>query len=313
MRSEAYFYIFYVFLLWSYSIFALIKDNNFSIECSNNVDHISTLLRNYHFSKFGSSMYTSYNYKGYYERIMKNDISEAKFIELCEIRYNFFLNNIKMLWQETPKIPKIIHQIWLGEKPFPEKYKELSSILREKHSDWIYKLWTDNDIEKFNLINHELYHQTPSFAEKANILRYEVLFQYGGMYVDTDFECLKPFDFLHHCCDFYAGLEYAPASYDKFIIGNALIASRPQHVILAMLIEEINKHWRMYEPWNKINQLERSGTRCLSRVIKEVIFACKGINIIFPSNIFYPFTGKTIIVQPETLGIHYWDLTWLKN
>jgi mannosyltransferase OCH1-like enzyme len=35
-----------------------------------------------------------------------------------------------------------------------------------------------------------------NFGEKSDIWRYEILFRLGGVYVDTDFECVRPFDSL---------------------------------------------------------------------------------------------------------------------
>ena len=31
-------------------------------------------------------------------------------------------------------------------------------------------------------------------GEKSDIFRYEILYRFGGVYVDTDFECIKPFE-----------------------------------------------------------------------------------------------------------------------
>ena len=39
------------------------------------------------------------------------------------------------------KIPKIIHQIWIGPKPLPNQYKEFSQKMIEMHPDWEYHLW----------------------------------------------------------------------------------------------------------------------------------------------------------------------------
>ena len=41
------------------------------------------------------------------------------------------------------KIPKIIHQIWVGGKKIPQKYKKLIKTVKDVHPDWEYKLWTN--------------------------------------------------------------------------------------------------------------------------------------------------------------------------
>ena len=67
----------------------------------------------------------------------------------------------------------------------------------------------------------------------SDILRYEILYQYGGLYVDIDFECLKNFDPLLKGLNFFAGL----SNTGVFEINNALIAACPGHSILAEAVE----------------------------------------------------------------------------
>ena len=52
------------------------------------------------------------------------------------------------------KIPKIIHQIWIGPKPIPDQYKEFSQKMIEMHPDWEYHLWGH---EIFTGISAKLY------------------------------------------------------------------------------------------------------------------------------------------------------------
>ena len=77
------------------------------------------------------------------------------------------------------------------------------------HPGWQYILWTDEEIEKLNLVNKPLYRACKSYGAKSDIARYEILYRYGGLYVDCDFECLQPFDIFHHSCEFYASCDNA--------------------------------------------------------------------------------------------------------
>ena len=44
------------------------------------------------------------------------------------------------------------------------------------------------------LRNRDAYLAAPNFGQKADILRYELLERYGGVYVDVDMECLQSLD-----------------------------------------------------------------------------------------------------------------------
>ena len=157
--------------------------------------------------------------------------------QICKQGYEVF----KMHWGEDkrgPRIPKIIHQIWIGPRPFPEKYKAWQKTWQSLPG-WTYKLWTDEEVESFPLINKELYLQEKNYGARADILRIEILYQEGGLYVDTDYECIKSeiFDELHELYDFYCGM--SPLDGKAILINNALIGSIPGHSILKGYIDTL--------------------------------------------------------------------------
>ena len=91
-------------------------------------------------------------------------------------------------------IPKIIHQIWIGPKPRPWR---LMDTFRDKHPEFQYVVWTEAEIAArgFVLENTEAFDRMgDSWAGKADILRWEILWRYGGIYQDADSICLEPFD-----------------------------------------------------------------------------------------------------------------------
>lgn len=204
-------------------------------------------------------------------------------------------------------IPKKIHQIWLGSE-FPEKNRLLQQSWIKHHPDWQYKLWTDKDIESFNLTNKDLYDKTKNFGEKSDILRYEILYRYGGLYVDCDFECIKCFDVLNDRCDFYAGIGYSP----KAVILCGLIGSIAGHPILKSCIETMKRKTKDKENFTEI--LNRSSvfhfTDCFFNNYTDH-------SIAFPVTFFYPLPdtqreSKDIksFIKPESFAIHYWHLSW---
>ena len=90
-------------------------------------------------------------------------------------------------------IPKIIHQIHLGKKPLSEKEIEWQKTWKTYNPNYEFIFWDDKKIDELELTNR-MYLQNESYSIQSDILRYEILYQYGGVYVDTDFECLKNLD-----------------------------------------------------------------------------------------------------------------------
>ncbi len=89
-------------------------------------------------------------------------------------------------------IPKIIHMIWIGPKECP--YKENIQSYIDKNPDWEIKLWNNDNLPKIK--NKWAFDIIDIWAVKADILRLEVLYKFGGIYVDVDSYCLKPLDDL---------------------------------------------------------------------------------------------------------------------
>ena len=123
------------------------------------------------------------------------------------ILYNEHKDSIGWVWVchkhevkeiDTPKtkIPKIIHQIWIGNKECP--YTDYMKTWKEKNPTWEYILWTNDDLPE--LVNQEAFDSIKEFCWKADILRYELLYRYGWVYADADLECLEPLEdsFMNH-------------------------------------------------------------------------------------------------------------------
>ena len=128
-------------------------------------------------------------------------------------------------------IPRIFHRIWVGGGPLPDEYREYGETWLRHHPGWEMRLWTDDDIPD-DLVRPEPREGFRMPAERSDILRYELLLRYGGVYVDTDFECLRPIDELIEGVDFFTG-DLKPGR-----VNNAIIGSVPGHPLLEAAVRE---------------------------------------------------------------------------
>ncbi len=156
------------------------------------------------------------------------------------------------------KIPKIIHLIWIGPNSFPEKSKVNVSLWIEKHPDYTVKFWTDrkrNNMPKglstvfiksdyFSYFLDE-YIESENYAEKADLLRYEILLKEGGIYVDHDVIPYQSIEKVSKNIDFFCGLEppHLPVGESSITVCNNLIGSCPNHIILEKTISRIKRDW----------------------------------------------------------------------
>ncbi len=218
-------------------------------------------------------------------------------------------NSLHDIPQASPKIPKIIHHIWLG-CPLPQRYKKYLKSWQKLHPDWKHKLWTDADLKNFKLNNQAIFDKAENYGERSDIWRYEILYRYGGLYVDTDIECLKPFDTLHYNYDFYAGIMSA----DIPFVNNALIGASPKHPILKLCIASMQKDG----PTN--GTIERTGPAHFTRCFFKLADRLSQKVIAFPLSFFYAIPIRpahytnvlqvTKWIRPETKALHYWANSW---
>ena len=97
----------------------------------------------------------------------------------------------------SSKITRIIHQTWKDEDSVPPQMAAFSAGWRKLHPDWEYRLWTDESIDAFVAKEFpQLYGIFESYPWQIQRVDFAVLHfeKFGGLFVDMDFEALRPFD-----------------------------------------------------------------------------------------------------------------------
>ncbi|HZW61712.1 MAG TPA: glycosyltransferase [Candidatus Babeliales bacterium] len=293
--------------LAKYSIVVLILCNALGIYANSN--QLTDLSQFY--IDFDESMIHGFTETEYKQLLLEKP--QSSFIPLLKQMYqysNFLTRHLER--NKRLGIPRIIHQIWLGSK-LPDQYKKFQRSWKKLHPDWEYRLWTDDDVESFGLVNKEAFDKARNYGEKANIFRYEILFRYGGLYIDTDFECLKSFEILNQQYEFYTGLVTLNR---KTLINNGLIGSVPQHPILKACIDNI-KNKKVFG--NGRGQFNKNGTIFFGYTVIET---CQNKQLdvskifIAPPTYFYPWPGPEYkkplneYILDSSFAIHYWDCSW---
>ncbi len=176
--------------------------------------------------------------------------------------------------ESSYKIPRIIHQIWF-DGPLTEQFKKNQQSWIQNHSDWQYKLWTKEEIKELGL---------PPTTTIAKIVC-EILYKFGGVYIDSKFESLYPLSLLHHSYDFYATLKPLDTLYLE--LGD-IIGTIPKHPIIAYAKDLIN------------NSIKLSFSEIITKAFLITAPKLEGYihdfapdnasskNVIFPANFFYP-------------------------
>ena len=250
-------------------------------------------------------------------------LTEMKFyqnreVKISEKNYNRFRERILYGSYLEESIPRLIHIIWLGSQPPPSVIFCIESW-KKYHPTWEVKVWGDEDIKNFSWTtpySKEVFEKGQNWAEKSDILRFEILYQFGGIYSDADMICLKSFeDLITNGISFFAGYEnnHCVPLLQKPLIGSAIIGSKQKHSILRRSMDLS----LTVEQAPLIPQHIRSGPGPLSTACYEALKNGENEDvIIFPPPFFYPlpFTKRfsscneiLSCIRPEALTIHLWE------
>lgn len=104
-------------------------------------------------------------------------------------------------------IPKIIHCCWFGRGEMPELVQKCLASWHEYMPDWEYKLWNEDNFDVNSTSYTKEAYESKKYAFVSDYVRLKALYEIGGLYLDVDFEVLKPFDDLMTGNEAFAGFE----------------------------------------------------------------------------------------------------------
>jgi inositol phosphorylceramide mannosyltransferase catalytic subunit len=188
------------------------------------------------------------------------------------------------------RIPRIFHQIWLGADPLPEDYARFQESWLRHHPGWELRFWTEENLPE-GARRPELYERLRAPAERSDVLRFELLWRHGGVYVDSDFECLRSIEPLIEDADFFVGYR-KPGR-----VNNAIVGAVAAHPIVDRALDRIR-------PRATYGSVDKAGTGplFLAAVLEEYPEVT-----IFEPKIFYP---RTAAARAKAYAVHHRGRSW---
>lgn len=93
-------------------------------------------------------------------------------------------------------IPKTIHYCWFGGKPLPRTARKCLASWRKMCPDYKIKRWDESNFDVWQHPFVASAYDTGAWAFVSDWVRLKVLYDNGGVYLDTDVKLLKPLDEL---------------------------------------------------------------------------------------------------------------------
>lgn len=207
------------------------------------------------------------------------------------------------------KIPKIIHYCWFGKGKIPDHLKRYMESWSRKCPDYKIIRWDESnyDISK-NQYMKEAY-ESKRWGFVPDYARIDIVYQYGGIYLDTDVEIVKSFDDLLSTSSF---MGYTDQHDVALGLGFGAEKGNP-------LLEDMRNY---YEDKRFIKSDGGLDLRmCLeyqSPVLKKWGFQLNGMqeiisgNVIYPREVFNPLgrLGVNTLFTENTHSIHHAEISW---
>lgn len=201
------------------------------------------------------------------------------------------------------EIPHIIHYCWFGGKPLPKKYEKYIETWKKAFPNYKIVKWDENNfpVDKFKYAEEAL--NAGKMAFVSDVARMYALYEYGGIYFDTDVEVVKQFFELLRNKGAVLGTES-----ENFTIGTGFMAFVPKHNICKKMINYYENN----------SYLEQSSTMSNTQILANLIEKQYNIKplekiqefedvIIYPSEYFTAYNGVTA----KTCCIHHFGASWL--
>lgn len=140
----------------------------------------------------------------------------------------------------SQKVPKILHAIWLDSQPLPDRLRGYRKSWETYLSNYTLHEWTRYNLP---LENRFVARQMGkgNFCFACDYLRWERVYEMGGVYFDCDVEVLKPLDPVLDC-EGFLGFECIQNRIRKNAIGTAIFGFPPGHWLPAKILDFFHRN-----------------------------------------------------------------------
>lgn len=210
-------------------------------------------------------------------------------------------------------IPKKIHYCWLGDKPLPPLAEKCLASWRKFCPDYEIICWNESnyDFSKHPYMREAF--EAKKWGFVPDYARLDIVYQHGGIYLDTDVEIVKSFEPLReHSC--FMGFES-----DQFVGLGLGFGAEAGHPILKEMMEDYDKI-HFINPDGSLNLLP-------SPQIQTVLLQKYGLlpdngtmqvlrnNVcIYPQSCFAPRNEARLPqAHPDSYSVHHYMGSWCEG
>lgn len=209
------------------------------------------------------------------------------------------------------QVDKVIHYCWFGQKEKPESVKKMISSWKKYCPDYKIIEWNEDNSNLQECLYVKQAYENKKYAFVADYVRMKVLYEQGGVYLDTDVELTKNIDqFLEN--------DMTISFQDDKYINTGLIITKPKNSIIKKMIE-------YYQTHNFVKEDMSLDMKTNVSILTDILLLhglqanntnqqVEGITIL-TNDYFAPLNFQTRVMKKteNTHAIHWFDATWLST
>ncbi|MEG1003855.1 MAG: capsular polysaccharide synthesis protein [Clostridium sp.] len=207
-------------------------------------------------------------------------------------------------------IPKVIHYCWFGNGEKPQIVKKCIENWKVVLNDYEIIEWNERNFDiKTNKFVQEAY-RAKKYAFVSDYVRAYVLYEYGGIYLDTDVEVYKSFDDLLDNESFW-GFE------EKNYVATSTIGAAAKNKLIKEFLDSYEcKGFKQEDGTFDMSTNVYIVTEMLKKYGLETngeLQKIKEIGVFYPQTYFspYDYINCRYKKSENTYAIHYFYKSWL--
>lgn len=166
---------------------------------------------------------------------------------------------------KTARIPKVLWGAWKDRASIPSKARNLRNAWTRHNPSWTSQIVVDADVRTLAITEstRKAFVTAPLGVMRADLMRYILMYQHGGMWLDLDVEHVLRIDaWLHPTAELAVGIESTKRSVteDRGHMCQWFFAARPKHGVFDLAIRLATE---------RILRLVGEGRHAVQRAMKD--------------------------------------------